>query len=138
MWQIYNGQSEADILQNRFTAYLSMAIQRRRKNYMMRAAKLQQFEYLIEIPEVNLEYDIMQEILEELPLLMQLENDALLNALKGLSERERQVFLARVLDEKSFEELAQEMGVGYKGVAAIYYRAVQKIRNRMKEVEHDF
>lgn len=40
------------------------------------------------------------------------------NRLPKISEKERYVFLAHVLDEKSFEELAEELHMGYKGVAA--------------------
>lgn len=43
-------------------------------------------------------------------------------------------FFARVLDERSFESLAEEMGLGYKGVTAIYYRTIQKIKKKMKEM----
>lgn len=138
MRQKNNGQNEAETLQNQFTAYLSMAIQRRRNKYILQAMKQQQIESLTENPVSNLEYDIVQEIFEELPLLMRLESDALLSALKELNEKERHIFLTRVLDEKSFEELADKMGLSYKGVAAIYYRALRKVRKRMKEVENDF
>ena len=138
MRQKNNGQNEAETLQNQFTAYLSMAIQRRRYKYILQAIKQQQIESLTENPVSNLEYDIVQEIFEELPLLMRLENDTLLSALKELNEKERHIFLTRVLDEKSFEELADKMGLSYKGVAAIYYRALRKVRTRMKEVKNDF
>lgn len=65
---------------------------------------------------------------------MQLEDSALLHALKELSERERYIFLERVLDGKSFEMLAEEMGLGYKGVTAVYYRTIQKIKRKMGEM----
>lgn len=42
-------------------------------------------------------------------------------------------FFSHVLDEKGFEELAKELHLGYKGVAAIYYRTVRKIKNKMEE-----
>lgn len=138
MWQKNNGHSEADKLQNQFTSYLSMAVQRRRKEYIIQAIRQKQVESLTENPVSNPEYDVLQDVLEELPLLMRLENDTLLYALKELNERERQIFLARVLDEKSFEELAGMTGLSYKGVAAVYYRALRKIRNRMKEVDNEF
>lgn len=137
MWQKNNGQSEAEVLQNRFTAYLSSAIIRRRKEYILQSVRRQQAESLTEAP-ASVSEDIERQILEELPLLMRLENDALLYALKELSERERHVFLSRILDEKSFEELAVELNLSYKGVSAIYYRTVRKIRNKMQEVEHEF
>jgi len=137
MWQKNNGQNESDKLQNRFTAYISVAIQRRRSAYIMQSVRQQQLETLTENPVSGGEYDILDDILGELPLLMQLENDKLLYALKELDERERQIFLARVLDDKSFEELAGVIGLSYKGVAAIYYRALRKIRNRMKEADNE-
>ena len=138
MWQKNDGQNESDKLQNRFTAYISVAIQRRRNAYIMQSVRQQQLETLTENPVSGSEYDILDDILGELPLLMQLENDKLLYALKELDERERQIFLARVLDDKSFEELAGVIGLSYKGVAAIYYRALRKIRNRMKEANNEF
>lgn len=138
MWQKNDGQNESDILQNRFTAYISAAIQHRRGTYMVQAIRQQQLEILTENPVSSGNYDILEDIMGELPLLMQLENDKLLQALKELDERERQIFFARVLDEKSFVELASTVGLGYKGVAAVYYRALRKIRNRMKEAEDEF
>lgn len=138
MWQKNDGYMEADVLQNRFTAYTSVAIQRRRNAYIMQVVRQQQLETLTENPVSNNDYDIVEDIIGELPLLMQLENDKLLCALKELDERERQIFLARVLDEKSFEELACTVGLGYKGVAAVYYRALHKIRKQMKEAENEF
>ena len=95
-------------------------------------------ESLTESPEDTSGDELLEEVLEELPLLMRLENDALLYALKELNERERSVFLARVLDGMTFEELADRMHLSYKGVAAIYYRALRKIRQKMTEVDHEF
>lgn len=132
-----SGQSEAEILQNQFTAYLSRAISRRKKAYILETMKRLQAENLMEEPGFEIAYDTEHQILEELPLLIRLENDSLLYALKELTERERYVFLARVLDEKRFEELAVELGLTYKGVAAIYYRAVHKVKDRMREVDDE-
>lgn len=138
MWQKNNGHSEAERLQNQFTAYLSMAVQRRRKEYIMQAIRQKERESLTENPISDPDYDILQDVLDELPLLMRLENDSLLYALKELNERERNIFLARVLDEKSFAELAGITGLSYEGVAAVYYRALRRIRKRMKEVDNEF
>ena len=138
MWQKNEGHTEADILQNQFTAYISVAIQRRRTMYILQAIHEQEVEVLIDDPVSGSSYDIFEDIISELPLLMQFENDRLIYALKKLSERERHIFLARVLDEKSFEELANTYGLGYQGVAAVYYRAIRKIRKWMKEDGNEF
>ncbi len=73
-----------------------------------------------------------------LPVLMQLEDSALLRALKELNEREWYIFLARVLDDKDFETLAEETGLGYKGVSAVYYRTVQKIKRKTGVMKNEF
>ena len=138
MWQKNNGKSETEILQNQFTAYLATAVQRRRNDYLQQMDRRQQIESLTEdfmfMPECSIE----QDMLLGLPVLMQLEDSALLHALRELSERERYIFLARAVDGKSFEVLAEETGMGYKGVAAVYYRTVQKIKRKIEVMENEF
>ena len=138
MWQKNNGKSETEILQNQFTAYLATAVQRRRNDYLQQMDRRQQIESLTEdfmfMPECSIE----QDMLLGLPVLMQLEDSALLHALRELSERERYIFLARAVDGKSFEMLAEETGMGYKGVAAVYYRTVQKIKRKIEVIKNEF
>ena len=98
----------------------------------------QQIESLTEDYPFLLEYSIEQDMLLGLPVLMQLEDSALLCALKELSERERYIFLARALDGKGFEVLAEETGMGYKGVSAVYYRTVQKIKRKIEVMKNEF
>ena len=130
MWQKNNGKSETEIIQNQFTAYLATAVQRRRNDYIQQINRRQQTESLTDgfpfMPECSIE----QDMLLGLPVLMQIEDSVLLRALKELSERERYIFLERTLEGKSFEMLAQETGLGYKGVSAVYYRTVQKIKKK--------
>lgn len=138
MWQKNNGKSETEIVQNRFTAYLATAVKRRRNDYLQQQDRRQQIESLTEDYPFLLEYSIEQDMLLGLPVLMQLEDSALLCALKELSERERYIFLARAVDGKSFEMLAEETGMGYKGVAAVYYRTVQKIKRKIEVMKNEF
>lgn len=136
MWQRNDGRNENEVLQNHFTSYISTAIKRRRNEYIYQMARMQMVECLMEdVILESSEWDnhLEQEFFSKLPLLPQLKNDALFYALKEINEREWHVFLSHVLDEKNFEILAKELGMTYKGVAAIYYRAVQKIRKRMGE-----
>lgn len=134
MWQKNNGKSESEILQNLFTAYLTTAVKRRRNDYIQQAARLQQMEEVTDNLQYSSEYGTDEDVFVGLPLTMQLEDSALIHALKELNERERHVFMARVLDERSFESLAEEMGLGYKGVTSIYYRTLRKIKKKMKEL----
>ena len=55
----------------------------------------------------------------------------LTQALGQISDRERYIFFARALERRSFQDLALELGLGYKGVAAIYYRALQKLKKEL-------
>ena len=71
-------------------------------------------------------------VLDRLPLMDVIENGALLEALQKLNERERQIFLDRTLEEEDFETLGAKFGLSYKGVAALYYRTIQKIRKSIE------
>ena len=138
MWQKNNGKSETEIIQNQFTAYLATAVQRRRNDYIQQMNRRQQTESLTDGSPFMPECSIEQDMLLGLPVLMQPEDSALLCALKELSERERYIFLARALDGKGFEVLAEETGLGYKGVSAVYYRTVQKIKRKIEVMKNEF
>lgn len=131
MWIRNGGKSDNDILQNQFTAYLTVATHRTKMEYMEQLiVDLKCVETLEAIS--NGEYVKEDQEMSNLPIIMQLENQMLLEALQELGERERYVFLNRALGEKSFERLSIELGLTYKGAAAIYYRAIQKIRQKMR------
>lgn len=89
----------------------------------------------LELNENEATYQVTPDMLQTLPLLQQLEDQGLQLAMRKMKERERYVFLERVLADRSFAELAAELGMGYKGVATTYYRAVKRIRGYMKEAE---
>lgn len=130
MWQRNSGRGEEEKLQNRFTAYLVTAIHRRKKDYVHTKSRQRQFESYLEDWQSMLGTE--SELYDGLPLFTRLENAALVFALEQLGEKELHVFLAHVLDEKSFEDLGNEWGLSYKGAAAVYYRAIRKIKDKMK------
>ena len=66
--------------------------------------------------------------------LAAIESSALLYALKQLDERERYVFLARVLDKRPFDVIGVQLGLSYKGAAAVYYRAIRKLKKSIEGV----
>ena len=47
---------------------------------------------------------------------------------KEIKEQERYILLARVIEEKSFSQIAGETGLSYKGAAAAYYRTLERLR----------
>lgn len=132
VWHRNEGQENDDVLQNKFTAYLLSAVKRRRALYIDTALRNQKLTEMIEPAVTEDTVDFESEFSLDAPLYMIIQNEKLYQALFELSERERYVFFNRVLEEKSMGELAAELGLSYKGVAAVYYRTVQRIRNKMR------
>lgn len=132
VWYRNEGLEPDEILQNKFTAYVATAVQRKKAAYIDAAMKSLQASQLIEEIIEDCSFDLDAEALIEVPLYMKLQNEKLFSALSELTERERYVFFNRALDEMSLEELACKLNLSYKGVAAVYYRTIQKIKKKMK------
>ena len=118
-----NGLTEQEILQNRFTALVTVSIERARIDYLRKEKSRNRHTFKMDSESFDMipdSTDFVEEICEA---------DSLAYALKQLDERERYVIIARVIEERSFEEIADELGLKYKGVAALYYRTTAKLRN---------
>ena len=130
MWN--DGSDPINAVQNRFTAYLTTAIKRRKYHYIKKKIQQDSHEVSVDDNEYTNLWPEEVDMLAGLPPLAQMEKQRLLQVLIGLTDRERYVLLAHILDERTFDELAKELGLGYKGVAAAYYRALQKVQKRMR------
>ena len=118
-----NGVTEHEILQNEFTAFITISLDRERIRFLKKESRRRSRTF-------DMDDKMLDMIPEETDFVTQISDaDALAYALKQIDERERYVFLARALEEKSFEEIADKLGLKYKGVAAIYYRTTAKLRN---------
>lgn len=131
-------------LQNQFTAYLVRAIHRKRSDYIDARMRRMEREVPMDLPEYYRDAETANILLDELidrePLSfgdISFENERLENALRRLPDRDRYVLFARAIAERSFEELAIETGLSYKGVAAIYYRAIGKLKKELEVSEHE-
>ena len=129
-WQRNEGRKRDEVLQNKVTACQLSAVQRRKALYMDTLMKAQQIFHLIEETAMDSTFELEHEALQGIPLYMQIQNKKLQWSLSHLTERERFGFFNRALDERSLDELAAELGLSYKGVAAIFYRAIQKIKRK--------
>ena len=132
MWQRNNGQAREE-LQIRFTGYLIRAVRRTQRDYLRALCKYGENEILTEV-FCAVSQTLEQEVMERLPLWENIESGALLYALKQLDERERYVFLAHVLDKRPFDVIGVQLGLSYKGAAAVYYRAIQKLKKSIEGV----
>lgn len=130
-----DGKDEASMVQNRFTKYLVVAVHRKKSAVLQGRRKIRDSESFTDdwdaIPGIAVEEDYAQQVSSSLDF----ENAALTRALAQLKERERYIFFAHILDEKGFSDLAAELGMGYKGIAAAYYWAIEKIKKEMRGEE---
>lgn len=125
MFNKNNGSNEHDILQNQFTSFLSKAISNARIDFIR--AKIARLQHEQATDQIELLF-----VRETFEIESFMENEVLRQAIKDIREKERYVFLARALDGKKFKEIAKELGMGDKGVSAIYYRTVKKLRDLME------
>lgn len=127
MYQRNDGKGEDNIIRNRFTAYLVSAVARRKSDFL----RIRRHRNNTEIPTDpdNLVAPENADIDDPETLLCIIENAVLSDVLSSISERDRYIFFSHALYQRSFDELALELNLGYQGVAAAYHRVCKKVRN---------
>lgn len=135
MRQRNDGEGEVNALQNRFTAYLLVAVKRQKRDYIQKCNLIKNSEVLMK-PEMEetMDFRVDSDPMEHLSPIEQMEDAALLNVLKRLTAKERYVLFERLFDESEYETIGRVLGLRYSGVAAIYRRIIKKLR---KELEGD-
>ena len=132
-------RGDGSLLQNQFTSYLVTSVHRRRKDILIAQMRHQKREtyvddecfYNLPAPDVQLE-DLLSDAPDSYRDVY-FENKALEHAVWELTERDRYVLFSRIMAERSFEDLGAELGLGYKGIAAVYARAIKKLKRQMEE-----
>ena len=115
----------------RFTALLKTALRNRKIDYITEQGK----RYGKEFPLVDYvglagdEYDFIQAIIDY---------DVLKTALKSLSDREKKIIVAHILEDKDFAEIGRCLGLTYKGTATAFYRAITKLRETLGRYRDEF
>ena len=132
IWKKYEDQTRDEVLQNRFTAYLTSAVSRRRAEYIDKLIQLQNQLNFNSANIVDKNFDVEEEVLKSFPLHLQIQNEDLFLSIAELAEQERYIFFNRALGELSLNEMAAELGINYKTVAAVYYRTIQKLKKRLQ------
>lgn len=95
MFNKNDGSNEHDILQNQFTSFLSFAISNARIDYIREKIKRLQREQITEQYEIMFAEETFQ--IEDF-----MENESVSQAIRRIHEKERYVFLSRVVEEKKF------------------------------------
>lgn len=124
-----NNITEDEILQNQFTAYVTLAVRRQRMHYIKKLEQKNSNEFLFSPlhSPMPAEDDQIGKLVEY---------DTLNYALRQIREKEREIVLARVIEEKPFTEIAQEMGMTYKAVTQLYYRVMKRLKVHMEGVDN--
>lgn len=130
MKEYNNGIGESNAIQNRFTAYLVTAIKRRKQRFLQNKDK--GYNNTEEIQDYMEELHYTPDMLDTLPLLAQLEDLVLHKALIKQKERDLYIFFAKVLDERSFTDIAAELGIESAAVKAAYYRMIAKLKKELR------
>ena len=133
MWK-NNDNNEADesnILHRQFTVYLATAVRRTKIQYLRSKYRLQRYEIPLEIEDTLAEFQAEPDMILSLPLTDQLENIKLQRALEQTKKRDLYIFLAKVLEGRSFVEIAAELGIEYNTATAAYYRMLNRLRKEL-------
>lgn len=134
-----DGKGESNVIQNQFTAYLVSALHRKKRDVLQVWMRVSENEfsvdfqdYLLDTPNEPIFPEPIQEITSETYHKIDFENTALEQEIRNLSDLDRFVFLARVLDDRDFEDLAKELGASCSAVIARYYRIIRRIRKALE------
>ncbi len=133
-----NGQSEDEIMQNRFTAYVEKALSGNRGRYYKNNILTQE----TEIP-CNFEDEDTLNLIssagegkadDTYNLGMEdIDNSQLFLALGNISREDMMIIKLHVLYGLSFAAIANSMSVTCAVISSRYYRAIEKIRKGMED-----
>lgn len=139
MHQRKDKRGESDSMQGQFTAYLDVSTDRSKDRYLTRLHRLTAHEVTRDFQEEPIEGSEDTDLLADLPFLDILENEAILCALQSMSARDREVLLDLIVYEMKPVELARKLGLSYQGAMAVYYRARNALRKKLKGGDlHEF
>ena len=125
-----DGTSKEDICQNQFTAYVVLAVKRKRQAYIKKKIrdKEKQTKTEKELSKLGIEGDGVW-------IGLEIQNEELVDAMQQLKPKEHVIVVEYVLKRKSFREIAQEMKLTERTVASLYYRSIKKLRTKMEIVK---
>lgn len=148
-----NGEKQTDSVQNRFTAYLMVAVANRRVSYMEQRNRQKEWEYIqVDLLEKNhVDFDAQyrtymaeQSLLrylgygESSECMPEIDSIQLAKCINRLKDRERRILFARVFGELDFAELGEKFGMEPKQAEMAYYYIIRKLRKGMGVRKDEF
>lgn len=131
MYKRNDGTDSINALQNQFTAYLAKAVRNKKIRYINNRSKHNQTEISTDMQD----YYLFISDTDEISVID--ERDELHIALNSIETRERYVIISHVFEDKSFAVIAAELNISYKGAAAIYYRAIAKLKKLLGDAKNE-
>lgn len=115
-------------LQYEFTAYLQKAVRRHRAKYIAAQMRQKSIFVVLDAPEAIQGYSTSgNQLLWE-------DGDAI-SLLKSFSQRERQIVYLKIFSDCTFAQIAQRLMLPINTVKTTYYRAVQRLRTILENIE---
>lgn len=62
------------------------------------------------------------------------EEATVLDILKGIQEKEREIVYMKTVYEMTFKEIAEKFGTNQSSVSMVYYRALEKLKRHMTKI----
>lgn len=146
-------KKQTDSVQNRFTAYLMVAVANRRVSYMEQRNRQKEWEYIqVDLLEKNhVDFDAQyrtymaeQSLLrylgygESSECMPEIDSIQLAKCINRLKDRERGILFARVFGELDFAELGKKFGMEPKQAEMAYYYIIRKLRKGMGVRKDEF
>ena len=131
--------TQEEISWRQFNKYVKTALMRKRRDYLQKKARIMEHE-TPQDPETILLYkcdrrndgDFEALFQDDTDILtLDIENKRLQQALNCLNQREYYVVITYTLKRRTLIQLAEDLGIKYKSAAAVYYRAMDKLRREM-------
>ena len=131
--------TQEEISWRQFNKYVKTALIRKRKDYLQKKARIMKHETPQDPETIRLykwdrrnDGDFEELFQEEADILaVDIENKRLQQALNCLNQREYYVVITYTLKRRTLIQLAEDLGIKYKSAAAVYYRAMDKLRREM-------
>ncbi|MDO5540355.1 MAG: sigma factor-like helix-turn-helix DNA-binding protein [Eubacteriales bacterium] len=132
---------EKDLL-SQFSAYVKVSIKHTRQQYLEKRARIRSHETSygegdgvedVEEMDILCQVALMSESLEkgimDIHLLIdQIDNSLLFRAVLGLSKRQKEVLLLRIVYTKRFKEIGAMLGISAKKAENTYFNSIRQIR----------
>ena len=146
-------KQQKDSVQNRFTAYVVVALANRRKRYLEKKHRTLErevvHEELSDKGYVNFDVQYHAYVSDREALITEnwtdldtltelLQTPRLITLIRGLKEKERKILYARVYGELSFQELGQIFHKTPHVMEMNYYYILRKLRKGLEEGKDEF